>query len=467
MNARITCSIFSVFVLFLFKQAEAQAPISLHAANPHYLEYKNKPVLLITSAEHYGALMNTDFDFIKYFDELHSKELNLTRIFTGVYCEPPGAFNIVNNTMAPLPGKLITPWARSTEPGYRNGGNKFDLNQWDQQYFSRLKTLMTEASKRNIIVEFTLFCPFYEDTMWIYSPMHPGNNVNNTPDIPRTDVYTLNKNGALLEIQKKLVQKLVTELNGFDNLMFEICNEPYFGGVMMDWQHAIADLIVETEKSLPKKHLITQNIANGASVIQDPHPAVSVFNYHYAYPPVTVQYNYGLNKVIGDNETGFRGVSDSTYRFEGWRFMLAGGGLFNHLDYSFTAGNEKGDFKYPGNHPGGGSDSLRLQLKFLKKFLEHFEFTKMKPDASLVDTTVTRFRFNALSEEGKQYALYLLDYSLPTITLAVPSGRYEAQWLDPITGKYGRPERTTAVNNKVVVKVPDHKADIALKLKRK
>ncbi len=56
------------------------------------------------------------------------------------------------------------------------------------------------------------------------------------------------------------MKRIVTELNPFGNVFYEICNEPYFGGVRMDWQHRMADVIVETERALPLKHLISQNI---------------------------------------------------------------------------------------------------------------------------------------------------------------------------------------------------------------
>ena len=114
-------------VIAMAQIAQAQ-PISLNQENPHYFEYKNKPAVLITSAEHYGAVLNLDFDYKTYLDELHAKKLNLTRVFSGAYCEPPGAFNIGSNTLAPAPNRLIAPWARSDQAGYRNGGNKFDLN---------------------------------------------------------------------------------------------------------------------------------------------------------------------------------------------------------------------------------------------------------------------------------------------------------------------------------------------------
>src|SRR6476620_11577040 len=79
----------------------AAAPLALHPDNPHYFVYKNKPTIIITSGEHYGAVLNLDFDYIKYLDELASKKLNGTRTFSGAYVEPQGAFNIAQNTLAP------------------------------------------------------------------------------------------------------------------------------------------------------------------------------------------------------------------------------------------------------------------------------------------------------------------------------------------------------------------------------
>ncbi|MGC3947334.1 MAG: hypothetical protein QM762_22930 [Chryseolinea sp.] len=91
------------------------APISLHPENPHYFKYQGKPLILITSGEHYGAVVNLDFNFSKYLDELSSKKLNLTRVFTGAYIEPVGAFNIERNNLAPAPDRFSCPWKRSAE----------------------------------------------------------------------------------------------------------------------------------------------------------------------------------------------------------------------------------------------------------------------------------------------------------------------------------------------------------------
>ena len=146
-------------------------PLALHPENPHYFLYQEKPALLITSAEHYGALLNLDFDYIKYLDTLAADGLNLTRVFTGAYIEPPGAFNIAGNTLAPSAGKFLSPWVCTPD-------GKFDLPKANDAWLSRLQDFVTQAGKRGIIVELTLFCPMYEEPQWKLSPMNAINNIN-------------------------------------------------------------------------------------------------------------------------------------------------------------------------------------------------------------------------------------------------------------------------------------------------
>src|SRR5207237_6863718 len=170
-----------------------------------------------------------------------------------------------------------------------------DLTRWGAAYVKRLKDFMTEASNRGIVVELNFFTPFYEENIWALSPVNAKNNINAVGDVARTNVYTLDRNGGVLAVHETMVRKLVTELNGFDNLYFELCNEPYFGGVMLDWQSHIADVVRESENTLPNKHLLSWNVANGSKQVVAPHPAISIFNFHYASPPATVALNYGLN----------------------------------------------------------------------------------------------------------------------------------------------------------------------------
>ena len=457
--------------------------LSIHPENPHYFLYRGKPTIIITSGEHYGAVLNLDFDYRKYLETLAADGMNNTRTFSGAYVEPQGAFNIARNTLAPERDKFIAPWARTDTPGYPNGGNKFDLSKWDEKYFARLKDFLTQADKNGVIVEMNLFCPFYEEAQWKLSPQNAVNNINNVGNVPRTNVYTLDKHGGLLAIHEAMTRKIVTELNQFDNLYYEICNEPYFGGVTLDWQHHIAGVIAEAEKTLPKKHLISRNVANGSSKIDKTHPAVNVYNFHYAAPPDTVALNYHLNKPIGDNETGFRGTNDLPYRVEAWAFILNGGALYNNLDYSFVAGHEDGTFVYPATQPGGGNPTFRKQLRTLREFISGFDFVRMAPAKDLVKSggLPEGMRAYALARPGDSYALYFapkLKDKNPSpadftedrtyrLQLTLPKGEYTVHWLDPVTGKK-YPETALVVHESIpTVTAPPHREDIALSIRKK
>jgi len=441
-------TLFFFGILFTFQLfAQSNKPISLHPQNPHYFLFRGKPTILITSAEHYGAVVNPDFDFIKYLDELKSNGLNYTRIFTGAHIEIQGDFGINKNTLAPTKGKFISPWARSTEPGYAAGGNKFDLDKWDKKYFERLKNFVSEAGKRNIVVEVTLFSSLYRDEGWRINPMNGINNVNNIDSIPRLNVITLN-NDKLLKYQESMVRKIVSELKGFDNVFYEIQNEPWAGGTGVEvssfekdretleyskqllvrlanaaslaWQKHMVSVIVTEEAKQKEKHLIAQNFTNFQYKFSDVNPDVSIVNFHYALS-VAASENYGLNKVIGFDETGFSGNKDQTYRRQAWRFIMSGGGLFNNLDYSFTVQKPEGTDQQQA--PGGGSRTLRNQLKVLKDFMESFDFVKMKPQLKM-KTKDESYKVYQLTDIKNQFAFYFEDVNQNTISVDLPAGNY-------------------------------------------
>lgn len=444
--------------------ANAAEPLRLHPENPRYFEFRGKPTVLVTSGEHYGAVLNTDFDYKKYAATLEKYGFNLTRTFTGAYCEAAGAFNIEKNTLAPAAGKLICPWARSTADGYAGGGKKFDLDRWDEAYFARLKDFVAEAGRRGVVVELVLFCPFYEDSQWKISPMNAANNMNGVGKVGRNDVYAL-KEEPLTRAQHALVVKLVTELNAFDNLYYEICNEPYFGGVTRAWQDGIADLIASTEEKLPKRHLIAENVANKSKKVERPHPKVSIFNFHYATPPETVAMNWHLKLPIGDNETGFRGDGDFVYRSEGWEFLLAGGSLYNNLDYSFAVGHEGGTAK--NKAPGGGSPALHAQLKVLKNFIHSFDFLRMTPEPGVVKGGVPRKgAVHVLAQRGREYAIYVRGGEQTKLVLDLPSGKYRATWLDTKSGSTAGEETFDHPGGERTVASPGYREDIALAVRR-
>lgn len=444
--------------------ADAPAPVAAHPDNPRYFLFRGQPAFLITSGEHYGAVLNADLDFLPYLDELRSRGFNLTRTFSGTYHEIAGSFLIRENTLAPRADRYLGPWARSQTPGALDGGARFDLDAWDPAYFRRLREFVAAAGTRGVVVEYVLFCPFYDDALWAVNPMNGRNNINGVGAMPRTDVYAL-KHPGMVARHEAFVRKAVTELHGFDNVYFEICNEPYFGGVALDWQARIARVIGETEAKLGgPRHLIAQNIANGKARITDPNPAVGLFNFHYATPPDVVALNAGLRKAFGDDETGFRGNDDRPYRTEAWDFLIAGGGTFSNLDYSYTVRHPDGTAKVEAPTPGGGGPALRTQLAILRAFLAGFDFVRMAPDTALIRGGVpAKATARALSTPGKAYAIYVNGGTRAKLELELSPGRYRAEWVNTRTGAVDKAEDLDH-GGRVSLESPAYQEDVALRV---
>lgn len=442
----------------------AQVPIALHPENPHIFLFRGHPTVLITSSGHYGQVLNRDFDWRASLRELHRCGFNYTRIFSGVYWEEPGDFNIRDNILAPAPGRVVSPWARTARKGAADGGGLFDLSRWDAGYFRRLKAFVAEASRLGIVVEVTLFCPFYTDGQWRLSPMNAGNNINGVGSVAREEVYTL-KDAQLTRVQEDVTRKLVRELNGFDNVFFEICNEPYFGGVTLAWQHHIADVIAHEEANLPNRHLIAQNIANGSATVTDPDPAVSILNFHYASPPDAVRANYHLNRAVGFDETGFRGVEDKPYRVDAWQFMLAGGALYDHLDYSFTVAQPSGTQQVVDPTPGGGGPRIRAQLGTLVRFLKDLDLVSLRPmeKCSVHPDGAVAY---ALASPGREYVAYLHGAREMRLTVDLPAGRYRVDWLDPVDGRWVHSETIEHGGGPKEFHAPIELEEAALKVRR-
>ncbi len=168
-GARLSLLLGSLFALSQLVSAQAPEtaaePIRLHPDNPHYFLFRGRPAVLISSGEHYGAVLNPDFDYLTYLNTLQAKGFNLTRIMNGTSREDPNSIFWAGeqNTLAPRPGRYLAPWARIATPGYRGGGNKFDLDKWDEAYFQRLENFVREAGKRGIVVELSFFSA---DSQW-------------------------------------------------------------------------------------------------------------------------------------------------------------------------------------------------------------------------------------------------------------------------------------------------------------
>jgi hypothetical protein len=470
----------------------AGVPLRIDPTNPHYLEFRGRTAVLVGASEHYGAVLNRGFDFIPYLDVLGADDLNVVRIFAGAYRELPGRFTplfdleIVRNTLAPDFTHFLAPWPRSAVPGAADGGAKFDLRKWDEAYFSRLRKFVAAAGERGIVVEVSLFSVYYGDNLWHVSPLYAKNNVNNVGNVSREEVF-LNRDPGLRAVQARLARHVAETLRDFDNLYYEICNEPSEGNVPMEWQKEMISAIKSGDAGA--SHLIAQEVGYGSGRITQRMPEVSVFLFHGTRTTQSLTENSDLGMPIGSNEDGFDGQSSAPYRLEAWQYLLSGGALYMNLDYSFTVDSPQGGFIMPRTQPGGGSAQLRRQLGILRKFINGFDIGRMRPLPSVVrwggnESGVA----SVLGDEGKAYAVYLhrgkpfdtelaqlnvphfvIDETLHSAdcAIALPPGHYEMKWFDPKTGRYIKTEAREAGNEATSLISPEFREDIALAIRAK
>ncbi len=485
-----------IFVLFLLllscrqTQIRESGPITLHPDNPHYFLYHGNPLFLITSDQHYGAVTNIDFDYTTFLDTLAAYGMNFTRIYPGAYIEKDGEY-MPDNNLGARNGRQILPWVKTDVPGAHEvlGGYKLDLDKWNEDYFKRLKDFISKARDRDIIVDIAFFNGMYPDR-WEFQPMYHNNNIQGIGNCVFNEVQTL-KDTALAKRHIEYVKKITREVNEFDNVILDICDEPFQDGCQPElynpWISKMIDAITGTESSLPNKHLIAQTIDShtrgGPGDFSDD-KRVSVLMNEYTWGIANLDKEYLHNKPMVLIETAYYPYYDgdkiAASRVEAWEFLAGGGAGFMQLNGLYSTFNA--------GAAGTENSNLLGQLKILKGFINSYDFIRMKQDTNFIAGGIPENAFvRAISEPGKQYMFYIHHskygcwfwepMQMGACYTVIPGnyyndlafefepGTYTAQWINPETGAIIDSKNFTHEGGERIFHTPLYKVDIAFRLK--
>lgn len=475
-------------------------PVKVYPANPHYFMYEGKPLVLITSDHHYGAVIDKDFDFARYLDYIASHGMNLTRIYPGGMFEAPDKY-LPGNPLGPSPGRQILPWAKSKQTGANPAlakpgepSYKFDLTRWNPGYFARLRTFVELARQKNIIVEVPFFNGMYADC-WPLMALYHGNNIQQVGQYEAKDcgLFTTNdsRNEGVIKYQKAYIAKITLELNGYDNVIFDLCDEPSLAGQLdgsilnlpdsqvTPWLLSMKDAFLQAEESLPKKHLLGQTVQNLSPDLSGESWCEWLPTEYVKPASAAIDKDYGANKPIVDVESDYYGFglvkpySAEDVRLEGWWFMLRGGAGFINLNGEYYRGQES-----------GGTDTREKivpQKKILKDFLQSLDLTGLTRFTDFGGVPSDAFA-SALAKEGKQYAFYLFHAAYDekwgahfvakpgsyrdSITFRkIPAGTYELEWIDPATGAVKNTNNLKWTGGDLALTTPEYMVDLALRMR--
>ncbi|MBK9139539.1 MAG: hypothetical protein IPM17_12380 [Verrucomicrobia bacterium] len=128
-----------------------------YATNPRYWQYRGQPVLLLGGSKDDNLFQIPDLR--QHLDEMRAA----------------GA-NYIRNTMSDRPDKGFEVY-----PFFRRDDGKYDLNQWNPEYWQRFANLLRWTFERDIIVQIEVWDRFdYSTQNWPPHPYNPRNNVNYT-----------------------------------------------------------------------------------------------------------------------------------------------------------------------------------------------------------------------------------------------------------------------------------------------
>ena len=140
--------------------AKAKAPpdqIQPWRTNPRYWQFRGQPVLLLGGSKDDNLFQIPDLK--EHLDDLRA-----------------AGGNYIRNTMSDRPDKGFEVY-----PFKQLAGGKFDLEQWNDEYWHRFENMLRWTAERDIIVQIEVWDRFdYSTKNWEPHPYNPKNNVNYT-----------------------------------------------------------------------------------------------------------------------------------------------------------------------------------------------------------------------------------------------------------------------------------------------
>jgi hypothetical protein len=480
--------------------------ISINPENPRYFSFRGKPLVLLAAGEHYGSVVNRRFDFARYLAEAADKKQTMTRTFL-LFRELQGMRN-PSSPVKPESPDYIAPWPRTGPDNAMDGEPKYDLDRWNSEYFDRLNRFLSLASDYGIVVELTLFSNTYADRIWALNPLRDQNNLQKAGAVDWTD-YTSLRDAALVSRQTAYARKIVQETSDFDNVYYEICNEP--GGGQPNhaspadvdlWQEEVGRMVREELRKLNRPHLVVGqqafdwlpqvNQAFDRSFSGSLFDAVTV----HPIPNLTLggqtyQLGHFMSKELrlADFKKFFLAaqrfqepcISDednaaSLYRDEaGWTIhrkrawmAVMCGAHYDFIDFSLTVGSEAGTEE--------SRAKIRSWMRNLSDFTESFDFIHAAPVEDWIAIMPDHLVAGVLSRGSREYVAYLADAREVTdsaagqpisgpVTFQLDRGTYDLSVYSPVTGGYSPSIRLPA-GTQATINLQPFQHDIVLRVRR-
>ncbi|AWV97497.1 apiosidase-like domain-containing protein [Arcticibacterium luteifluviistationis] len=445
------------FATFQINAQQMEGPLRVHPENGRYFTNNSGKAILLTGSHTWANFQESRtpdealFDYEAYLKMLKEHNHNFIRQWTWEHAKN-ASWTKDEVVFSPLPYQTVN----------KNGKEFYDVSQWNEAYFKRLRTRIKEAGDMGIYVSVMLFQGWSQNRLetpgsdpWEYHPLNPVNNINGIGKSVKNNGFDEEKmgtlhavnNGDVLKHQEAYVKKVIETVNDLDNVLYEIINE----GGTKKWQYHMINLVKEIEKSMPKQHPVgmTPSVVVSPPMFNDdlwespadwisptPEPISWMYkgtNFIQDYkndPPA----NTGKKVVILD--TDHLGGHWGTYMWA-WKSFVRGHNpifmdswvpLAGHYDRQkspeiyYIGGVTKNDADHPDYEP------LRKNMGHILALANRIDLANMTPQDQL---SSTRF---CLAKPGEEYVMYLPE-GTGTLDLRNANVEFDVEWFFPVLNR--------------------------------
>lgn len=403
--------------------------------NPRYWQHKGQPVLLLGGSKDDNLFQIPNLK--AHLDEIQA-----------------AGGNYIRNTMSDRKDQGFEIYPYRQLP---NG--KYDLNQWNEEYWTRFAHMLEWTAERGIIVQIEVWDRFdHSMKNWPPHPYNPQNNVNYTaaesglaaeyPDHPgqnRQPFYFTTpgqrNNTVLLGFQERFVERMLSHTLPHGHVLYCMDNET---SAQEAWGAHWAAFIRDRAAKAGKKVCVTE-MWDAWDLKADEHRRTFDHPERYDFCDVS-QNNQKKGQEHWDN-------------FQWVRARLAGSP--RPLNTVKTYGADGG--RYGGNRDGlerfwrhviGGAASARFHrpdsglglsqpavaaLKAARKLESVVKLWDLEPANQLLGGRAPN-EAHLAARPGEAYALYFTHGGEVTLDLKTAPGPFQLRWIDIATGDWGPQE---------------------------
>lgn len=410
---------------------QLREPLRVSDLNPRYFKDGSGSLIYLTGSHNWNNLINTDtadppesFDYREYLNFLKNYNHNFIRMWA--WSPPRTRQESSNKYNYPLP------WPRTGPGNALDGKLKFDLSQFNQLYFDRLRSRIVAAREKGIYVSIMLFEGWTlasdeekNNDGWTWHPFNIHNNINEISADSNSDgkgyeFFTLSAPTVVLNIQKTYIRKIIDTVNDLDNVLYELVNEAT--SLSVSWQYEMINYLKSYESTKPKQHPVGMTTpywhTNNTDLFNSPADWVSPAHLpaedYRSNPPATD----GRKVVILDTDHLWGVGGDREWV---WKSFLRG---YNpiYMDRLDSLDRSKSHWD---------SEDARKAMGHTLTYAQKVSLKATAPHGDLTSTTY------CLANPGSEYLIYKPMRRNPLkhfFTVNLKAGTYKYEWFNPGSG---------------------------------